>query len=92
MSGKEAYIWLRTRGSGVRISPARHFSPMFIRVFSLLRVSRGNRVQDDVQQICQILPQPSVVGQFPVNAFGRSRPAADATREAGEHWLLDGLM
>jgi hypothetical protein len=26
------------------------------------------------------------------SAFGRSRPAADATREAGEHWLLDGLM
>ncbi len=30
--------------------------------------------------------------KFPINALGRSRPAADATREAGEHWLLDGLM
>jgi hypothetical protein len=30
----------------------------------------------------------------PVNtrAFGRSRPAADATREVVERWLLDGLM
>jgi hypothetical protein len=25
-------------------------------------------------------------------AFGRSRPAADATREVVERWLLDGLM
>jgi hypothetical protein len=29
---------------------------------------------------------------FPVSAFGRSRPAADASREVVEHWLLDGLM
>ena len=26
-----------------------------------------------------------------VSAFGRSRPAADATREVVERWLLDGL-
>jgi hypothetical protein len=26
-----------------------------------------------------------------VNALGRSRPAADATREAVQRWLLDGL-
>jgi len=25
-------------------------------------------------------------------AFGRSRPAADASREVVERWLLDGLM
>jgi len=24
--------------------------------------------------------------------FGRSRPAADASREVVERWLLDGLM
>jgi len=29
---------------------------------------------------------------LPVNAFGRGRPAADASREVVEHWLLDGLM
>jgi glycosyltransferase involved in cell wall biosynthesis len=29
---------------------------------------------------------------FTVTAFGRSRPAADATREVVERWLLDGLM
>jgi hypothetical protein len=29
---------------------------------------------------------------LPVTALGRSRPAADATREAVERWLLDGLM
>ncbi len=33
-----------------------------------------------------------VKSQFPVRALGRSRPAADATREAVERWLLDGLM
>jgi len=27
-----------------------------------------------------------------VTAFGRSRPAADASREVVERWLLDGLM
>jgi len=27
----------------------------------------------------------------PVNAFERSRPAADATREVVERWLLYGL-
>jgi len=33
-------------------------------------------------------------GQFHVSvtAFGRSRPAADASREVVERWLLDGLM
>jgi hypothetical protein len=29
---------------------------------------------------------------FPVRAFGRSRPAADASREVVERWLLDDLM
>ena len=28
---------------------------------------------------------------LPVRAFGRSRPAADASREVVERWLLDGL-
>jgi hypothetical protein len=28
---------------------------------------------------------------FPRTAFGRSRPAADAAREAVERWLFDGL-
>jgi hypothetical protein len=27
-----------------------------------------------------------------IRALGRSRPAADATREVVERWLLDGLM
>jgi hypothetical protein len=27
-----------------------------------------------------------------ITAFGRSRPAADASREVVKHWLLDGLM
>ena len=31
------------------------------------------------------------VRTFPVTAFGRSRPAADASREVVECWLLDGL-
>jgi hypothetical protein len=31
-------------------------------------------------------------GTFPITAFGRSRPAADASREVVERWLLDGLM
>jgi hypothetical protein len=29
---------------------------------------------------------------FAVTPFGRSRPAADASREVVERWLLDGLM
>ena len=28
---------------------------------------------------------------LPITAFGRSRPAADASREVVERWLLDGL-
>jgi len=28
---------------------------------------------------------------LPVSALGRSRPAADAAREAVQRWLLDGL-
>jgi hypothetical protein len=30
--------------------------------------------------------------KFPITAFGRSRPAADASREVVERCLLDGLM
>ena len=29
--------------------------------------------------------------QLPTTLFGRSRPAAGATREVEERWLLDGL-
>jgi len=29
--------------------------------------------------------------KLPVTALGRSRPAADATREVVEGWLVDGL-
>jgi hypothetical protein len=32
-----------------------------------------------------------VVPTLPVTALGRSRPAADASREVTECWLLDGL-
>jgi hypothetical protein len=28
----------------------------------------------------------------PITAFGRSRPAADASREVVDRWLLDALM
>jgi hypothetical protein len=40
------------------------------------------------------LPNSSLVSKStcPSTAFGRSRPAADATREVVERWLLDGLM
>jgi hypothetical protein len=30
--------------------------------------------------------------QSPRTPFGRSRPAADASREVVERWLRDGLM
>jgi hypothetical protein len=33
-----------------------------------------------------------VPGLHMVTALGRSRPAADASREVVERWLLDGLM
>jgi hypothetical protein len=39
-----------------------------------------------------VLSFSTFVTQFPIRAFGRSRPAADATREVVERWLLDGLM
>jgi len=29
--------------------------------------------------------------KWTITAFGRSRPAADASREVVERWLLDGL-
>ncbi|MFI5096117.1 MAG: hypothetical protein ACHQIK_22075, partial [Candidatus Acidiferrales bacterium] len=35
--------------------------------------------------------QRRAAAQFPVTALGRSRPAADASREVVERWLLDGL-
>jgi hypothetical protein len=39
------------------------------------------------------LPDSLVPGlHFTDTAFGRSRPAADASREVVERWLLDGLM
>jgi hypothetical protein len=31
------------------------------------------------------------ISTSPVTAFGRSRPAADASREVEERWLLYGL-
>src|SRR5215469_13038317 len=34
---------------------------------------------------------PGQVRTFPILSFGRSRPAADASREVVERWLLDGL-
>jgi hypothetical protein len=34
---------------------------------------------------------PTHSGSFHKRPFGRSRPAADASREVGEHRLLDGL-
>ena len=33
-----------------------------------------------------------LLGSCNARAFGRSRPAADATREVVEGWLLDDLM
>jgi len=40
----------------------------------------------------RIADNPGFGPLITTSAFGRSRPAADATREAVEHWLLDGLM
>jgi hypothetical protein len=34
---------------------------------------------------------PVLLPTSPVSALGRSRPAADASREVVECWLLDGL-
>jgi hypothetical protein len=39
-----------------------------------------------------VLIAPTISPLITTSALGRSRPAADATREAVEHWLLDGLM
>ena len=33
-----------------------------------------------------------VIGELPTSRLERSHPAADATREVVERWLLDGLM
>jgi hypothetical protein len=33
---------------------------------------------------------PAPKGTWEVTAFGRSRPAADASREVVERWLVDG--
>jgi hypothetical protein len=34
---------------------------------------------------------PELLQPMDTSAFGRSRPAADASREVVERWLLDGL-
>jgi hypothetical protein len=38
-----------------------------------------------------IVGNPELIAQVLIKALGRSRPAADASREVVKHWLLDGL-
>src|SRR5271167_999818 len=55
-----------------------------------IRILAGNNYQ---LLICRVTGHVvfGPISTSPVTAFGRSRPAADASREVVQRWLLDGL-